>query len=160
MTENAAKKDIQKLQRAIVDALEDVKAQDLATLPVRHLTSLTDYMVIATGTSNRHVRSLANEVQEKVKSAGGEVIGVEGEQAGEWVLIDLGDVVVHVMQGPVREYYNIDELWGGDASRVARQLRASGTTDESAEAGDKAPGDAPRASRAGRAGPLPGLPKR
>jgi ribosome-associated protein len=150
----------EQLKDTVVDALEDVKAQDLAVLPVRHLTSLTDYMVIATGTSNRHVRSLANEVQEKAKEAGGDVIGVEGEQTGEWVLIDLGDVVVHVMQAQVRDYYNIDELWGGDASRVARQLRASGAVDESAESGDKAPGEAPRASRAGRAGPLPGLPKR
>lgn len=114
------------LKDTVVSALEDVKAQDLSVLPVRHLTSLTDYMVIATGTSNRHVRALSNEVQEQVKAAGGEVLGVEGEQAGEWVLIDLGDAVVHVMQAPVRDYYNIDELWGGDASRVARQLRESG----------------------------------
>lgn len=119
--------DSEELKAVVVDALENIKAQDLAILPVRHLTSLTDYMIIATGTSNRQVRALANEVQEKVKEAGGEVIGVEGEQAGEWVLIDLGDVVVHVMQGPAREYYNIDELWGGDASRVARHLRAAGT---------------------------------
>ena len=133
----------EELKDTVVDALEDIKAQDLAVLPVRHLTSLTDYMVIATGTSNRHVRSLADEVQEKVKAAGGEVIGVEGEQAGEWVLIDLGDVVVHVMQGPVREYYNIDELWGGDASRVARQLRSNGVAVEP-----------------GAGGPLPGLPHR
>ena len=150
----------EQLKDTVVEALEDVKAQDLAVLPVRHLTSLTDYMVIATGTSNRHVRSLADEVQEKVKEAGGGVIGVEGEQAGEWVLIDLGDVVVHVMQAQVREYYNIDELWGGDASRVARQLRASGATDDPAETGEAAPGATPRAPRSGRAGPLPGLPKR
>jgi len=146
----------EQLKDAVVDALEDIKAQDLAVLPVRHMTSLTDYMVIATGTSNRHVRSLANEVQEKVKEAGGEVIGVEGEQAGEWVLIDLGDVVVHVMQGPVREYYNIDELWGGDATRVARQLKATGIVAEpAADTGGAAPG-----ARSGRAGPLPGLPTR
>lgn len=143
----------EQLKDTVVDALEDVKAQDLAVLPVRHLTSLTDYMVIATGTSNRHVRSLADEVQEKVKAAAGEVIGVEGEQVGEWVLIDLGDVVVHVMQAQVREYYNIDELWGGDASRVARQLKATGTFAGSTEA--LGPG-----SRSGRAGPLPGLPTR
>jgi ribosome-associated protein len=150
----------EKLKDTVVDALEDIKAQDLAVLPVRHLTSLTDYMVIATGTSNRHVRSLANEVQEKVKAGGGEVIGVEGEQAGEWVLIDLGDVVVHVMQAQVRDYYNIDELWGGDASRVARQLRASGVPEATdAEGAGAGTGKAP-AARAGRAGPLPGLPAR
>ncbi|MBU3694758.1 MAG: ribosome silencing factor [Rhodocyclaceae bacterium] len=146
----------EQLKDTVIDALEDIKAQDLAVLPVRHLTSLTDYMVIATGTSNRHLRSLANEVQEKVKAAGGEVLGVEGEQAGEWVLIDLGDVVVHVMQAQVRDYYNIDELWGGDASRVARQLRGSGTGSES---GADGAGTAP-APRSGRAGPLPGLPAR
>ena len=146
----------EQLKDAVVDALEDIKAQDLAVLPVRHMTSLTDYMVIATGTSNRHVRSLANEVQERVKEAGGDVIGVEGEQAGEWVLIDLGDVVVHVMQGPVREYYNIDELWGGDATRVARQLKATGIIAEpTADDGSAVPG-----ARSGRAGPLPGLPTR
>lgn len=143
----------EQLKNTVVEALEDLKAQDLAALPVRHLTSLTDYMVIATGTSNRHVRSLADEVREKVKAAGGEVIGVEGEQTGEWVLIDLGDVVVHVMQAQVRDYYNIDELWGGDASRVARQLRASG------HGGDAAPTLAAGA-RSGRSGPLPGLPAR
>jgi len=143
----------EQLKDTVVDALEDIKGQDLAVLPVRHLTSLTDYMLIATGTSNRHVRALANEVQERVKAAGGEVLGVEGEQAGEWVLIDLGDVVAHVMQGQVREYYNIDELWGGDASRVARHLRATGVAAE-------ASGDAAPAARSGRPGPLPGLPAR
>jgi len=143
----------EQLKDTVVDALEDIKAQDLAVLPVRHLTSLTDYMLIATGTSNRHLRALANEVQERVKAAGGEVLGVEGEAAGEWVLIDLGDVVVHVMQAQVREYYNIDELWGGDASRVARHLRTTGV------AGDAAGEPAP-APRSGRAGPLPGLPAR
>lgn len=143
----------EQLKDTVVDALEDIKAQDLAVLPVRHLTSLTDYMLIATGTSNRHLRALANEVQERVKAAGGEVLGVEGEAAGEWVLIDLGDVVVHVMQAQVREYYNIDELWGGDASRVARHLRATGA------AGD-ASGEPAPAARSGRPGPLPGLPAR
>lgn len=117
--------DSEQLKNIVVDALENIKAQDLAVLPVRHLTSLTDYMVIATATSNRQTRALANEVQERVKDAGGQVVGVEGEAAGEWVLIDLGDVVVHVMQAAVRDYYNIDELWGGDASRMARQLRAA-----------------------------------
>lgn len=149
----------EQLKAAIVDALEGIKAQDLAVLPVRHLTSITDYMVIATGTSNRHVRSLANEVQEKVKEAGGDVIGVEGEQAGEWVLIDLGDAVVHVMQAQVREYYNIDELWGGDASRVARQLRASGS-DSGRDEAEEGASAAPACARVGRAGPLPGLPVR
>jgi len=148
----------EQLKDTVVDALEDIKAQDLKVLPVRHLTSITDYMVIATGTSNRHVRSLANEVQEKVKEAGGDVIGLEGEQAGEWVLIDLGDVVVHVMQAQVREYYNIDELWGGDASRVARQLRASGVAE--GDGADPAASSVAAGARIGRAGPLPGLPAR
>jgi ribosome-associated protein len=147
----------EQLKATIVDALEGVKAQDLAVLPVRHLTSITDYMVIATGTSNRHVRSLANEVHEKIKEAGGDVIGVEGEQAGEWVLIDLGDVVVHVMQAQVRDYYNIDELWGGDASRVARQLRTSGSVSDEAAASAPA---VPAGARVGRAGPPPGVPVR
>ncbi len=103
--------DIRKLQKIVVDALEDVKAVDIEVINVTKLTSLFDRVIIASGTSNRQTRALANHVQVKVKEAGGEVISIEGEETGEWVLVDLGDVVVHVMQPAVREYYNLEELW-------------------------------------------------
>jgi len=104
--------DIRKLQRAIVDALEDVKGQDIRAFNSTGLTDLFDRVVIATGTSNRHTRALANSVREKVKTAGGEVLGMEGEDSGEWVLVDLGDALVHIMQPAIRAYYNLEEIWG------------------------------------------------
>lgn len=103
--------DIRKLQKIAVAALEDVKAKDVEVLNTSKLSALFDRVIIATGDSNRHVRSLARNVHDKVKEAGGEVIGIEGEETGEWVLVDLGDIVVHVMQPAVRVYYNLEELW-------------------------------------------------
>ena len=103
--------DIRKLQKIAVTALEDVKAKDIEVLNTSKLSALFDRVIIATGDSNRHVRSLARNVYDKVKEAGGEVIGIEGEETGEWVLVDLGDIVVHVMQPAVRVYYNLEELW-------------------------------------------------
>jgi len=104
--------DIKKLQRVIVEALEDVKGQDIRAFNSTGLTDLFDRVVIATGTSNRHTKALANSVRESVKQAGGEVLSMEGEEGGEWVLVDLGDAIVHIMQGPIRSYYNLEELWG------------------------------------------------
>ena len=103
--------DIRKLQKIVVSALEEIKGKDIEVINTSKLTSLFDRMVIATGDSNRQVRSLANNVQEKVKEASGEVLTTEGEDSGEWVLVDLGDIVVHVMQPTVRQYYNLEELW-------------------------------------------------
>ena len=103
--------DIKKLQKIAVDALEDIKAKDIEVLNTSKLSALFDRVIIATGDSNRHVKSLARNVYDKVKEAGGQVIGVEGEESGEWVLVDLGDIVVHVMQPAVRAYYNLEELW-------------------------------------------------
>jgi ribosome-associated protein len=103
--------DIRKLQKIAVDALEDVKAKDIEVLNTSKLSALFDRIIIATGDSNRHVKSLARNVHDKVKEAGGQVIGIEGEESGEWVLVDLGDIVVHVMQPVVRAYYNLEELW-------------------------------------------------
>jgi len=105
--------DNKKLQRLVVDALEDVKAQDIAVYNTTELSDLFDRVVLASGTSNRHTRSLASNVAEKVKLAGGNVISVEGEETGDWVLVDLGDVIVHIMQPAVRAYYDLEELWGG-----------------------------------------------
>lgn len=103
--------DVRKLQKIVVDALEEVKGHDIEVLNTTKLTSLFDRVVIASGTSNRQVKSLARNVHEKVREAGGEVISIEGEDNGEWVLVDLGDIVVHVMQPTVRAYYNLEELW-------------------------------------------------
>jgi ribosome-associated protein len=105
--------DIRRLQRLIVDALEDVKAQDIKVFNTTKLTELFDRVVVASGTSNRQTRALASSVVEKVKDAGGEVISVEGAEVGEWVLVDLGDAVVHIMQPAIRDYYALEEIWGG-----------------------------------------------
>jgi ribosome-associated protein len=110
--------DIKTLQRVVIDALEDVKAQDIKVFNTTALTSLFDRVVIASGTSNRQTRALAASVRDKVKERGGDVISVEGEDTGEWVLVDLGDVVVHIMQPNIRAYYNLEEIWGGKPVRV------------------------------------------
>ena len=101
--------DIRKLQKIVVTALEDIKGEDIEVINTTKLTSLFDRIVVATGSSNRQVKALARSVQ--VKEAGGEVVGMEGEESGEWVLVDLGDIVVHVMQPAVRAHYNLEELW-------------------------------------------------
>lgn len=103
--------DVRKLQKIVVGALEEIKGHDIEVINTTKLTSLFDRIVIASGTSNRQVKSLARNVQDKVREAGGEVVSVEGEDNGEWVLVDLGDIVVHVMQPTVRAYYNLEELW-------------------------------------------------
>jgi ribosome-associated protein len=117
--------DLRKLQRLVVDALEDVKAQDIRVFNTTALTGLFDRVVVASGTSNRQTRALASRVCEKVKGHGGQVLSVEGEDTGEWVLVDLGDIVVHVMQPAIRDYYNLEELWGSKPVRV--KLGASAT---------------------------------
>ena len=110
--------DIRKLQRVIVDALEDVKAQDIKVFNTTHLTELFDRTVIASGTSNRQTKALAVSVRDAVKEAGGHVIAVEGEDVGEWVLVDCGDAVVHIMQPQLRQYYNLEEIWGDKPVRI------------------------------------------
>lgn len=102
---------IKKLEKIAVAALEDIKAQDITVLDVRKLTSLYDTLVIASAASTRQTRALANHVREQLKEAGAEILGMEGEETGEWVLVDCGDIVVHVMQPAVRAYYNLEELW-------------------------------------------------
>src|SRR5574343_1601594 len=103
--------DIRKLQKIVVSALEDIKGKEIEVINTTKLTSMFDRLVIATGDSNRQVKALARNVQDKVREAGGEIISVEGEETGEWVLVDLGDLVCHVMQPNVRTYYNLEELW-------------------------------------------------
>ena len=100
-----------KLVRTVVDALEEIKAHDIEVLDVKKITTLFDRMIIASADSTRQTRAIANNVVENVKAAGGAVYGTEGEQNGEWILVDLGDVLVHVMQSAVRAHYNLEELW-------------------------------------------------
>ena len=104
----------------IIDALDDVKAQNVTKLDVRKMTTVTDYMIVASGTSNRHVKALVDNVSEKAREAGHKPIGVEGEEGGEWVLLDLQDALVHVMLPKVREFYNLEKLWSfGSAGDLA-----------------------------------------
>lgn len=110
--------DIKKQQRAVVDALEDIKAQDIQVFNTQELTSLFDRVVIATATSNRQTRALAKSVEDKAREVGMVVIATEGLETGEWVLVDLGDVVVHIMQPAIRQYYNLEEIWGGKPVRM------------------------------------------
>lgn len=110
----------EQLCELIIDALEDVKARDIVSLDVRDMTTVTDYMVVASGTSNRHVKALVDNVAEKAREAGHRPIGVEGEEGSEWVLLDLQDAIVHVMLPKVREFYNLEKLWSISASGDAK----------------------------------------
>jgi ribosome-associated protein len=103
---------VDKLQEVAVAALEDIKARDIKIFDVRPQTSLYDTMIIASADSNRQAKALAGHVRDKLKEAGASILGVEGEEAGEWILVDAGDIVVHVMQPAIRVYYNLEELWG------------------------------------------------
>lgn len=105
--------DIRIKQRAVVEALEDVKGRDIVVFNVARQSAYFERVVIASGDSNRQVNALATHVQELLKALGAKVVGIEGRRNGEWVLVDLGDIVVHVMHPAVRSYYNLEELWGG-----------------------------------------------
>jgi len=118
MTETSAKKDVQKLQRTVVDALEDVKAQDLVVFDTEHLSSLFERVIIASGTSNRQTKALAASVRDKVREGGFGKPRIEGEDNGEWIIVDCGAVVVHVMQPTIRGYYNLEEIWGEKPVRL------------------------------------------
>jgi ribosome-associated protein len=109
---------IQKLQRLVIDALEDVKAQDIKVFNTTDITGMFDRVVIATGTSNRQTRALASSVANAARSNKIPVVALEGEDTGEWVLVDLGDIVVHCMQPQIRQYYNLEEIWGGKPVKV------------------------------------------
>ena len=123
--------DIRKLQRTIVDGLEDVKAQNIVVFNTEHLSALFERVIIASGTSNRQTKSLASSVREAVKTAGFSVPRTEGESNGEWIIVDCGAAVVHVMQPTIRDYYHLEEIWGGKPvnmkieSGVTRLVKAS-----------------------------------
>ncbi|MAM57439.1 MAG: ribosome silencing factor [Salinicola sp.] len=114
------------LKSLVVEALEELKARDVVELDVAELTSVTDVMVVASGTSSRHVSALADNVIEKAKEAGLRPLGVEGQQSGEWVLVDLGDVIAHVMMPETRQLYDLERLW---ADLPADSRRATGDSD-------------------------------
>jgi ribosome-associated protein len=113
-----------KVQQWVRDALEDAKAQNIVVLDVSKISDFTDYMVIATGTSNRHVQSCADRVLDDLRSHERRPVGVEGKQNGDWVLVDFGDVVVHVMRDAVRDFYNLEKLWS-DAKSVEVKEKAA-----------------------------------
>ena len=117
-TETAAKRDIQKLQRAIVDGLEDVKAQDIQVFDTEHLSSLFERVIIASGTSNRQTKALAASVRDAVREAGFAKPRIEGEANGEWIIVDCSQAVVHIMQPTFRAYYHLEELWGEKPVRL------------------------------------------
>jgi ribosome-associated protein len=110
--------DIRKLQRAIVDGLEDVKAQHIAVFNTEHLSPLFERVIVATGASNRQTKSLAASVRDKVRERGLPVMRTEGEENGEWIIVDCGAAVVHIMQPAIREYYHLEEIWGGKAVKM------------------------------------------
>jgi len=115
--------DIRKKQRVVLEALEDVKGRDIVVYNTARMPSMFERVVIASGESNRQVRALADRVQEKVREGGARVYGVEGESSGEWVLVDLGDVVVHIMHPTVRDFYNLEEVWGDKPVRFKAKAK-------------------------------------
>jgi ribosome-associated protein len=143
--------DIRKLQRAIVDGLEDVKAQHIAVFNTEHLSALFERVIIASGTSNRQTKSLAASVRDSVKSRGLQVMRTEGEENGEWIIVDCGAAVVHIMQPAIRDYYHLEEIWGGKSVKMKIGSAAPGlvkaSADTPAHAGPKA---APRSAKSPR----------
>lgn len=114
-----------KLAQLVVDALDDLKGESIRTINVERLTAITNYMVIATGRSSTHIKALADAVATRAKEADVEVVGIEGKMQSEWVLVDVGDVVVHIMLAPVRALYNLEELWSFDAAVGSEQSGSS-----------------------------------
>ena len=146
-TNISASKNIQKLQRAIVDGLEDVKAQDIQVFDTEHITSLFERVIVASGTSNRQTKALAASVRDAVRVAGFGKPRIEGEENGEWIIVDCGAAVAHIMQPTIRQYYHLEELWGdkpvklklGAAAPVSKASRAAALAAAEAEVA-QAPG--------------------
>ena len=114
---------VDKLKQLAIDALEDMKAESITVLDVKGKTTVTDWVIVASGSSSRHVKSIANNVAVAAKQANHPPLGTEGEAEGEWVLVDLGDVIVHVMQRQVRAYYDLESLWSVDAMKLQAERR-------------------------------------
>ncbi len=136
--------DIKNLQSTVVAALEDIKAQDIRVYDTVHLTSLFDRIAIASGTSNRQTKALAASVRDKVKEKGGAIVSVEGEDTGEWVLVDLGDMIVHIMQPAIRAYYRLEEIWGDKEVKLGAAKRLSKRSAAEPAEGEAAPKKASR----------------
>jgi ribosome-associated protein len=120
--------DIRKLQKAVVGALEDIKARDIEVYDVRHLTSFFDRVIVASADSARQTKALVSHLRESARNIGATIIGVEGEDTGDWVLVDLGEIVVHIMQPAVRAHYNLEELWNQPKPRVRKKEAAKRTS--------------------------------
>lgn len=114
---------VDEVKQLAIDALEDLKAEDVSVIDVIGKTAVTDWIIVASGSSSRHVKSIANNVNVEAKKAGHLPLGMEGETEGEWVLVDLGDVIVHVMQRQVREYYDLESLWSVEAMSEQAERR-------------------------------------
>ena len=112
---------IDEVKKQAIEALEDLKAEDITVLDVQGKTTVTDWVIIASGSSSRHVKSIANNVAVESRKAGRPPLGIEGENEGEWVLVDLGDIIVHVMQRQVREFYDLESLWSVDLAQRREQ---------------------------------------
>lgn len=138
-TEAAAKKDTQKLQRAIIDGLEDVKAQDIQVFDTEHLSPLFERVIVASGTSNRQTKALAASVRDAVREAGFGKPRIEGEDNGEWIIVDCGAAVAHIMQPAIRQYYHLEEIWGDKPVRakLGGAKPAASTSSSTEEAGEK-----------------------
>lgn len=121
-----------KLKKIAVDALEDIKAKDIKVMDVKHLSTLFDFIIVASADSSRQTKALANNVVVKVKQAGGQILSTEGEETGEWVLVDCGDVIVHVMHPTARAYYNLEELWDQPLPRARKKQVAAEEADDEA----------------------------
>lgn len=109
--------DLETMKNAVIEALEDIKGFDITVMDVRKLTSMTNYMIVCSATSSRQAKALADNVRVKLKEKGADLRGTEGEKDGEWVLVDLDDIIVHIMVPATRAYYNLEQLWGEAESR-------------------------------------------
>ena len=142
-TETAAKKDVTKLQRAIVDGLEDVKAQDIQVFNTEHLSPLFERVIVATGSSNRQTKALAASVRDAVREAGFPKPRSEGEENGEWIIVDCGQAVAHIMQPAIRQYYRLEEIWGDTPVRLklgaAKPRKLTASEDEAPAKGAAKP---------------------
>ncbi|MEW6707085.1 MAG: ribosome silencing factor, partial [Pseudomonadota bacterium] len=143
--------DIRKLQRAIVDGLEDVKAHNIVVFNTEHLSPLFERVIIASGTSNRQTKALASSVRETVKKRGMQVMRTEGEDNGEWIIVDCGAAVAHIMQPAIRDYYHLEEIWGGKPVKLKLDGEARALPKASAPDEDDEPGTAARKAPAKKA---------
>jgi ribosome-associated protein len=138
--------DIRKLQRAIVDGLEDVKGQDIVVFNTEHLSALFERVVVASGTSNRQTKALAASVRDAVRDQGGRILSVEGIDNGEWIIVDCGQAVVHIMQPAIRQYYHLEEIWGGKPVKMKLASEARGLVKASEDDEDDEPAPKRKAS--------------